>query len=229
MQHSDGSFFGRRKGKTIRAAQQDALDTLLPALLVDTADPAPQPLGGLFPTPVEAVRLEIGFGGGEHLIHAAQSLPRVGFIGVEPFQNGMAKAVATIGRETIGNIRLFDRDAVLLLDWVPAGSLAQIDLLFPDPWPKTRHRRRRFINSDNLDRVVRALAPGGSFRFASDADAYVKWTIREVARHGQLAWTAAGLEDCRAPWEGWPGTRYEGKAIAEGRRPAYLTFRKPEA
>jgi tRNA (guanine-N7-)-methyltransferase len=229
MQHSDGSFFGRRKGKTIRATQREALDTLLPALLVDIAEPAPPRLHVLFPVPVDEVRLEIGFGGGEHLIHTAQSLPRVGFIGVEPFANGMAKAVAAVGREDIGNIRLFDRDAVLLLDWLPAGSLAQIDLLFPDPWPKTRHRRRRFVNSDNLDRVVRALAPGGSFRFASDVDAYVKWTIREVARHGGLAWTTAALEECRTPWDGWPGTRYEAKAIAEGRRPAYLTFRKPSA
>lgn len=229
MQHSEGSFFGRRRGKTIRAAQRQALSGLLPDLLVDLTAPAPPRLDLLFPVPVERVCLEIGFGSGEHLIHAARTSPHIGFLGVEPFENGMAKAVAAIGRDDIRNVRLFDRDAVLLLDWIPAGSLAQIDLLFPDPWPKTRHRRRRFVNPDNLDRILRALAPGGSFRFASDVDAYLKWTIREVARHGQLTWTAERLEYCRTPWEGWPGTRYEAKAVAEGRRPAYLTFRKPDA
>ena len=228
MQHSDGSFFGRRRGKTIRATQRQALDRILPSLLVDITDPAPERLDALFSAPVDEIRLEIGFGGGEHLIHAARSSPHIGYIGVEPFENGLAKAVAAIGREDIRNVRLFDRDAVLLLDWIPASSLSRIELLFPDPWPKTRHRRRRFINPDNLDRIARALAAGGSFRFASDVETYAKWTIREVASHGRLAWTAARLEDCRAPWDEWPGTRYEAKAIDEGRRPAYLTFRKAE-
>ena len=127
----------------------------------------------------------------------------------------------------MANVRLFNRDAVLLLDWLPAESLSRVDLLYPDPWPKTRHWKRRFVNAENLDRIARCLVPGGTFRFASDVDAYVKWALREVARSGRLVWTADSIEACRAPWEGWPGTRYEAKALAEGRRPVYLTFRKP--
>lgn len=226
MQHSDGAFFGRRKGKTLRPLQRAALDRLLPTLLLDVAEPPPATLDSLFPYPIDDVRLEIGFGGGEHLLHAARLSPQTGFIGVEPFENGMAKAVAAIGREDIRNIRLFDRDAVLLLDWLPAGEMSRIDLLYPDPWPKTRHRKRRFVNAENLDRIVRVLRAGGEFRFASDVDAYVQWTLREVARHGQLAWTAQRVEDCRQPWDCWPGTRYEEKAKSEGRRPAYLSFRR---
>lgn len=176
--------------------------------------------------PVDEVRLEIGFGGGEHLLHEARSFPRIGFIGVEPFRNGLAKAVAAIRREGIRNVRLFDEDAVRLLEWLPAASLTRIDLLYPDPWPKTRHWKRRFVQRENIDRIARCLRTGGSFRFASDVPAYVSWTLREVGRSGELAWTAGDIEECRTPWEGWPGTRYEMKAVAEGRRPAYLGFRK---
>jgi tRNA (guanine-N7-)-methyltransferase len=227
MQTRDGSFFGRRKGKTLKPRQREAIETLLPRLLVDVSEPPPEPLAAIFPVPVSEVRLEIGFGGGEHLLHEARTSPDAGFIGVEPFQNGLAKAVTAIGDEGIRNVRLFDRDATLLLDWLPAASVARIDLLYPDPWPKLRHWKRRFVRTENLDRLTRVLAPGGVFRFASDVEAYVKWAIREVARHGGLAWTAESVEACREPWPGWPGTRYEAKAIAAGRRPAYLTFRKP--
>ena len=221
-----GSFFGRRKGKTLRAEQREALQSELPALVLDLSAPAPEDLKKLFPVPVGEVRLEIGFGGGEHLLHQAAAFPATGFIGVEPFQNGMAKAVAAIAREGIRNVRLFDQDAVRLLDWLPPESLTRIDLLYPDPWPKTRHWKRRFIQRDNIDRIARCLRPGGSLRFASDVEAYVRWTLREIGGSGRLHWTADRIEDCRTPWPGWPGTRYEAKAIAEGRQPAYLEFRK---
>ena len=223
----DCAFFGRRKGKTLRAAQRGLLEDALPNLLLDIDKPAPAKLSDFFPVPVDGIRLEIGFGGGEHLLHEARGFPRVGFIGVEPFRNGLAKAVAAIDRETLRNIRLFDRDAVLLLDWLPPESLARIDLLYPDPWPKTRHWKRRFVNGTNLDRVARCLAPAGGFHFASDVEAYVRWTLREVGRNGRLTWTEPGLESCRSAWPGWPGTRYEAKAVKEGRAPTYLTFRKP--
>jgi tRNA (guanine-N7-)-methyltransferase len=226
MQTRDGSFFGRRKGKTLKPRQREAIKTLLPRLLVDISEP-PRSLAALFPVPVAEIRLEIGFGGGEHLLHEAGTSPGVGFVGVEPFQNGLAKAVVAIGEAGLRNVRLFDRDATLLLDWLPAESVSRVDLLYPDPWPKLRHWKRRFVRAENLDRLARVLAPGGAFRFASDVDGYVAWAIREVARHGGLAWTAESVEACRAPWPGWPGTRYEAKAIAAGRRPAYLTFRKP--
>jgi tRNA (guanine-N7-)-methyltransferase len=225
MPARDGSFYGRRKGKTLRPGQRDALERALPRLLVDLSAPAGD-LKALFAVPTEAVRLEIGFGGGEHFLHAALNNPRNGYLGVEPFQNGLAKAVTAIDRDGIGNVRLFDEDATLLLDWLPAGSIAVVDLFYPDPWPKKRHWKRRFVNSANLDRIARCLEPEGCFRFATDVEDYAEWTLAEVSRNGRLAWTAERLEDCRDPWPGWPGTRYEAKALAEGRRPFYLTFRK---
>ena len=226
MQVRDGSFFGRRKGKALRPKQREALNNALPVLLLDVTKPASANLSTLFPVPVEAVNVEIGFGGGEHLLHEARSWPTRGFIGIEPFENGLAKAVVAIAGEGIQNVRLFNRDATILLDWLPTGSIARIDLLYPDPWPKTRHWKRRFVNMENLARIARCLRPNGFFRFASDVEPYVKWTLREVARSELLSWTAASLDECRQPWPGWPGTRYEAKALAEGRRPAYLAFRK---
>jgi tRNA (guanine-N7-)-methyltransferase len=226
MRHSDGSFFGRRRGKTLKPTERQALDSVLPGLLIDLSAPPPVPITALFAAPVGELRLEIGFGGGEHFVHEARAAPGVGFIGVEPFQNGLAKAAAALMREPLANVRLFDEDAGLLLDWLPPESLARVDLLYPDPWPKLRHWKRRFVRAENLDRLVRVLRPGGIFRFASDVEHYVAWTLREAARHGGLAWSAESLEACRAPWPGWPGTRYEAKALREGRRPAYLSFVK---
>lgn len=221
-----GSFFGRRKGKALKPTQRVALDTGLPALLLDLTIRAPARLAGLFPVAVDDVRLEIGFGGGEHLLHEARRFPRIGYIGVEPFQNGLAKAVLAIAQEGLRNIRLFDQDATLLLDWLPPNSLSRVDLLYPDPWPKLRHWKRRFVQPENIDRIARVLRVGGSFRFASDVEAYLKWAWREIGRDGRLIATCDGIEACRQSWPGWPGTRYEAKAVTEGRRPAYLEFRR---
>ncbi len=140
----------------------------------------------------------------------------------------MAKAVTAIDRDAVKNVRLYDQDATQLLDWLPAGSLERIDLLYPDPWPKKRHFKRRFVSQANLDRVARCLTPGGSFRFATDIESYVEWTLEEVAKNGRLR-LVDPTGDHSVPWEGWPGTRYEAKAIREGRRPTYLAFRKEMA
>src|SRR4051812_39876890 len=166
-QRRGGSFFGRRKGKALRPGQRQALETVFPELRIDLGRP-PQKLAELFDIPVDAVRLEIGFGGGEHLLHAARTNPNLGFIGVEPFESGLAKAVTAVAREAIRNIRLHDQDAALILDWLPEKSIERIDLLFPDPWPKKRHWKRRFVSQANLNRMARALQPGGVFRFATD-------------------------------------------------------------
>ena len=218
------NLYGRRKGKPLSARRTHLMATAYRSLAIDLAAPHPAPLAGIFPVPVDAIRLEIGFGGGEHLVRAATAEPSTGFIGVEPFVEGMAKAVAAIDAVGLRNIRLFDGDAVDLLDWLPAGSLSGVDLLYPDPWPKRRHWKRRFVNKGNLDRLARVLKPGGGFRFASDINSYVEWTLFYVLGHPGFAWTATRADDWRKPFPGWPGTRYEAKALREGRTPTYLTF-----
>lgn len=224
--HSRRSLYGRRKGKKLRAGQAARFDTLLPELRLDLAAPPPADLRALFAAPVSDIRMEIGFGGGEHMLHEAEANPGTGFIGVEPFLNGMAKALAGIDERGLKNVRLYDNDAALVLDWLPEGSLTRVDLLYPDPWPKTRQFKRRFVSDANLEKIVRALKPGGEFRFASDIASYVEWTLAHVRRRPQLVWTAERADDWRKPWAGWPGTRYEAKALREGRVPAYLIFRR---
>lgn len=221
---SSEAFFGRRHGKALRPAQAAALKSGLAHYGIDLAVPAPADLRTLFGADVTSVRLEIGFGGGEHLLHEARTHPQAGFIGVEPFVNGMAKAMAALAREPLGNLRVYDDDATRLLDWLPPASLAGVDLFYPDPWPKKKHWKRRFVGPANLDRFARALKPGGKFRFASDIDSYVNWTLLACRRHGAFEWQAGQASDWNEPYLGWPGTRYEAKALREGRRAAYLTF-----
>src|SRR5262249_29718092 len=160
-----GSFFGRRKGHKLRAHQAELIEHLLPHLAVDIQQPAPSSLAELFGSDVEAMRLEIGFGGGEHLAAEAQQFPRTGFIGCEPYVNGMAKILAQIEAHNIGNIRLFAGDAAELLAWLPPQSLERIDLIHPDPWPKRRHWKRRFVQDATVAAMARALKPSGEFRF----------------------------------------------------------------
>ena len=220
------AFFGRRRGKTLRPAQQAALGKLMPALKVDLTSVPPSNLEDLFPVPVNEVRLEIGFGGGEHLHHRSGAMPDTGFIGVEPFHNGMAKLVSALSDDPRPNLRLYDDDATQLLDWLPDESLAGIDLLYPDPWPKKRHWKRRFVSAVNLDRFARVMQSGAEFRFASDIDTYVNWTLLACRAHPAFEWQASSTDDWRNAYAGWPGTRYEAKAVREGRVPAYLTFRR---
>ena len=220
------AFYGRRKGKPLRERQAEGMATLLPALKLDLSQPAPADLRDLFPVPVNRVRLESGFGGGEHLVHRAQEQPQTGFIGIEPFVNSMAKLLTSV--ETLGlhNIRVYDDDATQVLGWLPAASVDQIDLLYPDPWPKRKHWKRRFVSQVNLERFHRVLKPGGLFCFASDIDTYVNWTLHHCRDHGGFEWLAEEASDWLTPYAGWPGTRYENKARREGRSSAYLTFRR---
>ena len=220
-----GSFFGRRRGKTLRAGRATTVAEALPRLKIDPDD-LPHDLTRLFGPPVREVRLEIGFGGAEHLLHRAQEAPDLGFLGVEPFLDGLAKGVAGVERLGLTNVRLYDDDAALLLDRMPAASIAGVDLLYPDPWPKTRHWKRRFVSDENLRRLARVMKPGALFRFASDIESYVAWTLAHVDRSPDFEWTAERAADWREPWAGWPGTRYEAKALREGRRGTYLTFRR---
>ncbi|HSI41581.1 MAG TPA: tRNA (guanine(46)-N(7))-methyltransferase TrmB [Xanthobacteraceae bacterium] len=222
---SGAGFHGRRRGKKLRAAQAGHLVHDLPQRALDLAR-LPVDLATLFPVPVRAVRLEIGFGGGEHLLAEAERQPDIGIIGAEAFLNGLAKATAALAARGLPNVRLHGDDVVPLLDRLPAGALERIDLLYPDPWPKRRHWKRRFIRPDNLDRLARLLAIGGRLRFATDVDDYAAWTLRHLLADTRFAWTARRAADWRTPWPHWPGTRYEAKALREGRTPGYYEFER---
>jgi tRNA (guanine-N7-)-methyltransferase len=221
-----GAFYGRRKGHPLRATQARLLDTLLPQLAVDIGMPAPADLATLFPHRPQEIRLEIGFGGAEHLLAQAQRHPHVGFIGCEPFVNGMAKALAAIDTLKLDNIRLHHGDATELLAWLPSASLHRIDLLYPDPWPKRRHWKRRFVQDASVTTLARVLNSGAELRFASDWPDYVAWTLERLLRSPAFAWTAERADDWRMPWPDFVRTRYEAKAVREGRVPCYLTFRR---
>ena len=223
---STEAFFGRRRGKTMSPHQAAALEAGLLLYGLDLTQPAPPNMSDCFAAPVDEVCLEIGFGGGEHLLSEAKSHPATGFIGVEPFVNSLAKLMAALADQPLENLRIYDDDATRVLDWLPDASLSGIDLLYPDPWPKKRHWKRRFVNAANLDRFGRVMRSGGIFRFASDIAEYVNWTLLEVRAHGQFEWQAADVHDWRRPYAGWPGTRYEAKANREHRKPAYLTFKR---
>jgi tRNA (guanine-N7-)-methyltransferase len=224
--HGHGSFFGRRKGHKLRSHQADLIEHLLPRLALDITAPSPPTLANLFDPPADSVRLEIGFGGGEHLVAEALALPKSGFIGCEPYVNGMAKILAQIEAHNIGNIKLFAGDAAELLAWVPPRALDRIDLIHPDPWPKRRHWKRRFVQDATIAAMARALTPDGEFRFVSDIDDYCAWTLAHLARSPDFAWTAERASDWRLPWPDYTLTRYGRKAEREGRQAAYLRFRR---
>ncbi|MCC0055374.1 MAG: tRNA (guanosine(46)-N7)-methyltransferase TrmB [Rhodobiaceae bacterium] len=219
MAREDGErrlLYGRRRGHTLSPRQRGLFDERLPALAIDPA--------AVMAAPVAA--MEIGFGGGEHLLHEAARHPDWLFLGCEPFENGVASLIAGIEETKVRNIRLHCGDARDILARLDAACLDRIDILYPDPWPKRRHRKRRFFGEDTLNAMARGLKPGGIIRFASDIDHYVGWTLARIAAHPAFVWEARDARDWLDPWEGWPGTRYEAKAIAAGRRPSYLIFRR---
>jgi tRNA (guanine-N7-)-methyltransferase len=219
-----GAFFGRRKGKRLRQRQSGLIETLLPRLRIDPrADPREA-----FLRPVARVWLEIGFGGGEHLCATARAHPEIGFIGCEPFVNGLAKLLAVVDAEGLDNVRLWDADATELLRGLPEACLDRVYLLYPDPWPKRRHRKRRFISEASLEALARVMPPGAELRFATDIDDYAGWALARVLRSRHFAWDAAQAREWRQPWDRCCITRYETKAVREGRRPMFLTFRRTE-
>ncbi len=220
------AFYGRRKGHALKRQQATLIETLLPKLAVDLVSRAPENIASLFPHGPLATWLEIGFGGGEHLVARAKAHPELGFIGCEPFVNGMAKALVGIDSNGLTNVRLHFGDAIDLIDWLPDASLAGVDLLYPDPWPKKRHWKRRFVQDETVAKLARIIRPGGIFRFASDIPHYAAWTLEHLARAPAFSWVAERADDWRLPWPEWVETRYEAKAKREGRAPAYLTFRR---
>lgn len=210
-------LYGRSKGKALRQHQATLMSDLLPRLALDLAAP-------LQIRPGHELRVEIGFGGGEHLIEAAAREPEVDFIGCEPFVNGMAKLLSRIEARGLTNIRLYQGDAAEVLDRLPPESLSKVYLFYPDPWPKRRHRKRRFVSPENLNRLARVLRPGAELRFATDIDDYAAWTLARLRACDAFRWTAKKADHWLTPWEGWTQTKYEAKAMAAGRRPVYLTF-----
>jgi tRNA (guanine-N7-)-methyltransferase len=221
-----GAFFGRRKGHKLRPGRARLLATALPQLAVDLTHPAPADLRTLFPTGVRQVAMEIGFGGGENFVREAVADPTTGFVGCEPFVNGMARALALIEAAGCENVRLHFGDATELLDWLPDDAIARVDLLYPDPWPKKRHWKRRFVSDVTVARLARVMRSGALLRFATDIPHYAEWTLIRFLRSRAFTWTAERADDWRRPWPGFAGTRYEAKALREGRTPCYLVFRR---
>ncbi len=167
--------------------------------------------------------LEIGFGAGEHLLATAASSPDIGLIGCEPFLNGMARAVSDLATADLDNIRLHLGDAGEIVDQLPAASLGRVFIYYPDPWPKRRQRKRRFLSDAMLARLARVMRQGAELRFATDIDDMCGWALARVLRSPDFSWSATSAVDWRTPWLGWVETRYEQKAKAEGRRSCYLT------
>lgn len=223
------NFYGRRKGKHLKQSQEGYLEQDLAALSPgavsweENPDRTPLDLAGVFGG--KDIWLEIGFGGGEHVIHQAAQNPQVGIIGCEPYINGVAMLLGKVRRASVDNLRIYPGDVRDMFDVLPDASVSKAFLLYPDPWPKARHHRRRFVTPEHLEPLARVLKAGAEFRVATDIPDYVRQTLEEVPRHG-FEWLAEGPQDWRNPWADWLSTRYEQKALREGRTPHYLTFRK---
>ena len=222
--HNRRQLYGRRQGPALSARQAKLIAELLSRLRIEPAslrDPAQ-----LFECPVDDVWLEIGFGGGEHLAWQAAANPGTGFIGCEAYVNGIAKLLTAVDKQNLRNIRLHDGDARDLVASLSDASIGRVFLLFPNPWPKRRHHKRRMIGPKMLSELHRILKPGGLLRFASDSLDYVAWTLIEVRAQGRFEWTAEAPEDWRERPPDWPETRYELKARKAGRALVFLTFRR---
>jgi tRNA (guanine-N7-)-methyltransferase len=217
-------LYGRRKAKPLSKRRQLLIASLLPRLRVDLPEEGWLEPRALFAEPADEIWLEIGFGAGEHLVAGAARYPKHGFIGSEVFLDGIAKLLDEIDRRSAANIRIFDGDGRYLLDRLAPGSVDRVIILFPDPWPKTRHHRRRLINAETLGQIFRILKGGGELRIASDVDAYVRWILVKIRDHGGFDWCAESASDWRNRPADWPATRYETKARAAGRRCTYLRF-----
>ncbi|MBI1868770.1 MAG: tRNA (guanosine(46)-N7)-methyltransferase TrmB [Methylocystis sp.] len=216
-------LYGRSKGRPLSRRQAELLDQLSPRLACDLSSPLGA-LADLFATPVRDVWLEIGFGDGEHLAEAAARNGDIGFIGCEPFVNGVAKLLARVEARGLTNIRVHRGDAAEVIDWLPSASVGRVFLLYPDPWLKRRHHKRRFISPENLARLARIMKKGAQLRLATDIDAYGGWALAHLRACADFAWTAQSAADWLAPWDGWTRTKYESKALAAGVEPVYLTF-----
>jgi tRNA (guanine-N7-)-methyltransferase len=218
--------YGRRRARTPSARQQALWREVLPRLAIPGDAPALADLPALFPTPVREVWLEIGFGGGEHLVWQAKAHPDVGFLGCEPFEDGVIKLLSAIDVTGLTNVRVLAGDARPLLRLLPRAGIARVFILFPDPWPKKRHHKRRLVSAATLDELTRILRSGGELRMATDAAEYATAMLYAAWHNRALHWTARGPQDWRRRPPDWPQTRYEAKAVAAGRRCYFLRFER---
>ncbi len=222
------TLYGRRRGKPMRPARRAAFDRLLPELRVDLDGVAP---GGLAPSTMfepapRAVWLEIGTGNGEHLAWQAAANPAVGLIAAEPYLAGVGRAIGHLDADGLSNVRFFVDDARLLLEALAEASVSRMFILFPDPWPKARHHKRRIVAPSTLPAIQRVLADGAELRLATDDMDYCRWMLALLTGAPAFEWRARHPNDWRRRTGDWPATRYEEKAIEQGRRPAYLRFRR---
>lgn len=213
-QGKNRAFFGRRKGRKLKQGQEELFSSLLPRLRVN---PAALPQG-------QKIFLEIGYGGGEHLLARASEQPDALFVGAEAYLGGIGKMLSSIAREQRDNIRLFDGDALHLIEALPPAALDSVFLLYPDPWPKLRHHKRRFVQTQTLTALARVLKPGGEFRFATDIEDYANWTLALILRSPDFTWNPGAPGSWHQPWPGYAPTRYEQKARLAGRKPFYFSF-----
>ena len=221
------NFYGRFKGKSLSARQQGSLHTEFEKYSLknisweENSKRKKIKLSEVFNE--KSVWLEIGFGGGEHLVHQAKLNPDIGFIGCEPYQNGVAKLMGKLSADPRKNIKLYDGDVRNMFDVLAKNSISKVFLLYPDPWPKKRHHRRRFVTQEFLAPLYETMKPGSILRIATDIEDYVRQALQEVPKAG-FQWLAKDASDWRDPWQDWVSTRYEIKALKEERTPHYLTF-----
>jgi len=219
-----GRVYGRRRGRPLRQGRRVLTESLLPRIAIPLPEEGALDPRTLFPTPPASVWLEIGFGAGEHLAAQAEAHREVGFIGCEVFENGIARLLADIAHSGLGNIRIFADDARLLLDRLAPASIGRVFILFPDPWPKERHHKRRLVARATLDRLAIVMQPGAELRLATDDPGYLAWMLEHATVHPDFAWAARRPADRRERAPDWPATRYEEKARTAGRPPAFLRF-----
>jgi tRNA (guanine-N7-)-methyltransferase len=223
-------LYGRRSSRPLRKLRRESVERALPRFRIDLPEgEAPIDPTALFGGMHSGIWLEVGFGAGEHLLDQARLHPDAGYIGCEPFLDGVARVVQTLDQERIGNVRILVDDARILLQRLPAACLAGAFVLFSDPWPKKRHHKRRFINASTIAQLAHAMAPGAELRIATDDPGHLVWILEHMHRAHQFAWLARRADDWRRRPAGWPATRYEQKAISAGRTCVYLRYRRRDS
>jgi tRNA (guanine-N7-)-methyltransferase len=219
-------FYGRRRGRPLRSGQRERQTTLLPQLSFALPQNGRLDPGSLFACAPREIQLEIGFGGGEHLAEQAEQHPEIGFIGCEVFENGVVKLLGEVERRGLRNVRVYADDVRPMLAALAPRSIGRVFILFPDPWPKTRHHRRRLVAPATLDRLAKVMIEGAELRLATDDPSYLSWMLEHVTDRSEFTWLARRPADWRERPADWPATRYEEKARKAGRAPTFLRFKR---